>query len=338
MRAVVIQGKRQLSVVETGTPKVDGEKVLIKISDAGICGSDLHAWEHGGMVGLIMGHELAGTVVDSGALKDSLKIGDRVTALPANPCGQCDPCRSGKTHLCVNALAACPGLTAPGAYAEFFASRPDMVRKLPDTISNTEAAMIEPTAVALHALRLAGVRPGDKVLVTGGGIIGLLSASWARIAGASYIALSEVNPLRGANALKMGDVDEVFDARDPDLAKKMVSASGGGFDQVIECSSVAPAFKLAIQTLKACGRLMVVGVSYAPVPIPTMYFLLHELEAKGCFGYTPGEFDMCIALMGKKIIKTERFVSSTVGLDGVQEAFERLTAGDNPDVKIIVRP
>ena len=180
MLAVVIKGKRRLSVVETEAPRADGEKVIIKVSGVGICGSDLHAWDHGGMVGLIMGHELGGTVVDPGALKDSLKVGDRVTALPANPCGQCDPCKSGKPNLCVNMLAAAPGLTAPGAYAQFFASRPDMVRKLPDTVSDVEAALIEPTAVALHAIRLAGLKPGDKVLVTGGGIIGLLSAAWAR--------------------------------------------------------------------------------------------------------------------------------------------------------------
>lgn len=338
MKAVTIAGKKQLKVAETETPKADGSKVLVEVAKVGICGSDLHMWENGDRVGLIMGHEFCGKVVDPGALKDTLNVGDRVTVLPLNPCGECINCKHGKVNNCVNGLAASPGITAPGAYTEFFAARPDMVRKLPDTVSDDEATMIEPTAVALRAVHLGGVQPGDKVLVTGGGIIGLLCAAWARIAGASYIALTEANPKRAEKALEMGDVDEVFDAKDEELVKKLLTASKGGFDQALECAAVAPAVNTTIQSLKYGGKLVLVGVNYSPVPVSTLLIVLRELEVKGTIGYAPEEFDQSIELMAKKVIETERFISRTVGLDGVQDAFEQLTSGDNPDVKIIIQP
>ncbi len=338
MQAVSIEGKKQLKVVETETPKSDGNKVIVEVAKVGICGSDLHLWENGDRIGLIMGHEFCGKVVDPGALKDTLKPGDRVTVLPLNPCGKCVNCKQGKVNLCINGLAASPGLTAPGAYAQYYAARPDMVRALPDEVSDAEATMIEPTAVALRAVHHAGVKPGDKVLVTGGGIIGLLCAAWARIAGASYIALTEANPNRAKKALEMGDVDEVFDAKDEELAKKLIVASKGGFDKALECAAVAPAVNTAIKALKFEGKLIIVGVNYSPVPVSTLLTLLHELEVKGTIGYSPAEFDQTIELMAKKIIKTERFISKTVGLDEVQEAFEHLTSGETTDVKIVIQP
>lgn len=338
MQAVSIEGKKQLKVVETETPKSDGNKVIVEVAKVGICGSDLHLWENGDRIGLIMGHEFCGKVVDPGALKETLNIGDRVTVLPLNPCGKCVNCKHGKANTCINGLAASPGITAPGAYAQFYAARPDMVRALPDNVSDAEGTMIEPTAVALRAVHLAGVKPGDKVLVTGGGIIGLLCAAWARIAGASYIALSEANPNRAKKALEMGDVDEVFDATDKEVVKKLMVASKGGFDQALECAAVAPAVNTALQALKFEGKLILVGVNYSPVPVSTLLTVLHELEVKGTIGYAPEEFDQTIELMAKKVIKTERFISKTVGLDGVQGAFEQLTSGETSDVKIIIQP
>ena len=196
MQAVSIEGKKQLKVVETETPKSDGNKVIVEVAKVGICGSDLAFVGKRRPYRLIMGHEFCGKVVDPGALKDTLKPGDRVTVLPLNPCGKCVNCKQGKVNLCINGLAASPGLTAPGAYAQYYAARPDMVRALPDEVSDAEATMIEPTAVALRAVHHAGVKPGDKVLVTGWRNYWIFSVLWARIAGASYIALTEANPKR----------------------------------------------------------------------------------------------------------------------------------------------
>ncbi|HZK84995.1 MAG TPA: alcohol dehydrogenase catalytic domain-containing protein [Desulfosporosinus sp.] len=336
MRVVVLDGPKKLSVVEKPTPQADGKKVIIKISKVGICGSDLHMWEKGERVGLVMEHEFSGTVVDAGLLKDSLKVGDRVTALPLDPCLKCVSCLKGDINMCLNPVAS-PGIRADGAYAEFFACRPDMIRKLPDSISDDEATMLEPAAVTLRAVRNAGIKPGDKVLINGGGIIGLLSAAWARFAGASYIALTEANKTRGENAAKMADIDAYFDATDPEMLNKLLQGSGGGFDQAIDCTAVPSAINNAIMAMNRGGRIILAGVSYKPIPINTLVVVLREIEFKGTIAYSH-EFDKAMDIIGSKRLNTERFISGTIELDGAQAAFEKLTAGTYPDVKILIRP
>lgn len=337
MRAVQITGKNQLSVIETDKPQADGTKVVMKITDCGICGSDIHIWD-AGREGLILGHEFGAIVVDPGALKDTLKEGDRITALPGNPCGVCESCRNGFLNTCDHGFDAMTGITAPGAYCEYFAIRPDMVMKLPNNVSNEEGAMLEPTAVALHAVRKAGVKPGDKVFVAGAGIIGLLCAAWARIAGASYIALSETNGLRAEKAKDFGDIDDVFDATDEKLVENLKEKSKGGFDHAFECAAVAPAVSTVIQAVKPRGRVLLLGINYAPVPVMTVFAVRKEAEIMGSFGYSLPDFQMSIDLMSRKIIQTERFIDYRVGLDGVQEAFERLSSGTSSDVKILIQP
>lgn len=336
MRVVVLDGPRKLSVVEKPAPQADGNKVLIKISKVGICGSDLHMWDKGERVGLVMGHEFSGTVVDAGLLKDSLKFGDRVTALPLDPCLKCVSCLRGDINMCLNPLVS-PGIRADGAYAEYLACRPDMIRKLPDSISDDEATLLEPAAVTLHAVRNAGIKPGDKVLINGGGIIGLLSAVWARFAGASYIALTETNKTRGENAAKMTDIDDFFDATDPELLNKLLQGSGGGFDEAIDCTAVPSAIDNAIMAMNRGGRIILAGVSYSPIPINTLVVVLRELEFKGTIGYNH-EFDKAMNIIGSKRLNIERFISGTIELDDVQTAFERLTEGTYSQVKILIKP
>lgn len=336
MRVVVLEGPKKLSVVEKPTPQADGNKVIVKINKVGICGSDLHIWENGQRVGLVMGHEFSGTVVDAGLLKDSIKVGDRVTALPLDPCLKCVSCLKGNINMCLNPVAT-PGIRADGAYAEYLACRPDMIRKLPNSISDDEATMLEPAAVTLRAVRSAGIKPGDKVLINGGGVIGLLSAAWARFAGASYIALTEANKPRGENAAKMGDIDAYFDATDPELLQKLLQGSGGGFDQAIDCTAVPSAIDTAVKTMNRGGRIVLSGISYKPIPIDTLEAVRKELEFKGTIGYSH-EFDKAIKLIESKCFNVERFISGSIELDAIQATFERLTSGLYPDVKILVKP
>ncbi len=338
MKAIVIEGKRKLALVERDTPKADGQNVLMKIERVGICGSDIHFWENGDDKdkGLIMGHEFSGVVVDPGSRTD-LKAGDRVTALPMNNCQECFYCKNGQFNRCTNVFAASPGISAPGAYAEYFLARTDVVRKLPDNVSLEEAAMLEPAAVSLRAVLEAGVKPGDSVLVSGGGIIGLLAAAWAKYAGATYIAMTEANPLRGENAVTLGDVNEYFDARDEQLIPKLLKASGGGFDVCIDCAGLAASINTGIFALKKGGVLAQVGQNYTPQPVNILIMTIKEIKFLGMFAYVH-EFDRALNILAKGGINLKRFISGTVGLDGVQEAFERLSSGKYPDVKILIQP
>jgi len=338
MKAAKITGKRSLSVVDVPAPGPDEEKVIIRVKRSGICGSDIHIWEEGKREGLILGHELGGTVVDPGSRGD-LNPGECVTVIPLNPCGECSWCLNSGYHTCKYSLKrGIPGVTAPGSYAKYFAARPDMVRKLPNSVSDVEAAMIEPATVGLHAIGLANIKAGDKVLIIGGGIIGLLCAMWARICGASFIGMSEVNESRAANALEFGDVHALFDARDPKLTSVMIKAAKGLFDKAIDCSASSAGINAAADVLNHQGTLILVGISYSPVSLMTLPVCRKELRIIGDIGYSIPEFEHTIEMMSRGMIHTERFVDDTIGLDDVQKALERLSSSDSPDVKILIEP
>lgn len=339
MRAIALKGQKQMEVVEIEKPKADGKNVLVKINMVGICGSDLSFWAHGDQyAGLIMGHEFSGTVVDPGELQGELKAGDRVTAVPLDPCGTCDLCKNGYINMCATTWDKSPGLGSQGAYAEYISIRPDMIRKLPDTMSDTEAAMLEPAAVSFRAVKLAQVGIGDKVLITGAGIIGLLAAAWARLAGASYIAMMEVNSQRRENALKQGDVDEVFDGADPEVVAKMIKATNGGFNKFIDCAGVAPALNTGFMACVNNARVVLAGISLEPVPLATVLIVTHGLELMGAIAYTATEFELCIDLIARKKIDLARFVDAVMGFEDAQSAFETLKSGTSKDVKIILKP
>ena len=339
MKSVAIKAVKQFEIKEIEEPKSDGEKVIIDVKKAGICGSDIHYWDIGMPQGLVMGHEYSGVVTDPGRRED-LKKGDRVTALPISPCGECHACLTGNPQYCPQTWTYATGLSLdnPGAYAPKMAIRPDMVLKLPDEVSDEEGAMVEPTAVGLHAVHLADITIGDKVLVIGAGIIGLVSAMLAKKEGASYVAVSEPNEQRGRKAVKLGVADEWLDAKDPQMIENMVNKTQGGFDCVIECCGNAPAVTTSLTIVKPGGTVVLVGVSLDQITIPTVVAVMRELTVKGAIAYTKEEFKTCIDLIASKQIDVLKFVDDVVSLEEVQKSFERLTSGKDDAVKILVDP
>ena len=215
MKCVLLKDKRKFEVEEIEEPKKEENKVMIEITKSGICGSDIHYWENGEPQGLIMGHEFCGKVIYS-ADREDLKIGDRVTALPISPCGHCEACLTGNMQYCPQTWTYATGLSLenPGGLTSKINVRSDMVIKVPENISDEEVAMVEPTAVGLHAVHLGNIKVGSKVLIIGGGIIGLTCAMFAKTEGASYVAITEVNEQRGNKALKLQVADEFFKVSD----------------------------------------------------------------------------------------------------------------------------
>jgi 2-desacetyl-2-hydroxyethyl bacteriochlorophyllide A dehydrogenase len=340
LKAVKLVGKRDLIVADVNKPATDGVNVLIKIVNCGICGSDIHFWNEGvgaaGYQELILGHELDGIVEDAGSRKD-LKQGDRVTVIPMNPCGECPTCRKGLLNLCENTYKRPqPGQNGPGGYAEYILARPDMVRRLPESISDLEGAMIEPATVGLHAVKEAGVKRGDRVLIVGGGTIGLICAAWARIQGASFVAITEANEKRAAKAREMGDANEVFDAADKSLKSNVKKAAGGGVDVAIDASASDAGINSALGMLRPKGTLVLAGISFAPQSLLTLVATMKEIAIRPSYAYLPGDFDSAIDSMARGILKTERFISRIIGMSEVQETFERLDSRTSDDVKIVI--
>ncbi len=339
MRAVALKGKKEFELKEIDEPIVDNTNVIIKVLKAGICGSDLHYFEMGEPVGLVMGHEFCGEVIDPGNRSD-LKVGDRVTALPISPCGKCQACLSGNPQYCKSTWTEAVGLSLSnkGALTEKIKVRSDMVLKVPDNVTLEEAAMVEPTAVALHGIHLADVKVGSKVLVIGGGIIGLLSALFAKKEGASFVAISETNKERGKNALNLGVADKYYDATNENMLNEVMVDTNGGFDIVIECCGNANAVTSSLVTVRPGGVVVLVGVATGPINIPTVIAVMNELTVKGAIAYTKEEFKTCIDLINNKQIDVMKFVSDTVSYNDVQNAYERLTSGNDGAVKILVDP
>ncbi len=339
MKCVVINGVKSLEVKEIAEPvSVDG-KVVIEVKKAGICGSDIHNWDAGAPEGLVMGHEFSGVVLDPGSRTD-LKEGDRVTSLPISPCGECEACKSGNPQYCSETWAHALGLTLdnPGSMAQKLSYRPDMVRKLPDSVNDDEGAMVEPTAVSYHAVNLANIKEGAKVLVIGGGVIGLGCAMFAKKMGASFVAVSETNEKRGEKAVAIGVADKFLDAKDPEFVVKAMTESMGGFDVVLECVGIAPAINNGIFAVKPGGTIVLVGVSQKPEAIFTVMEVMKELKVFGAIAYTVEEFEKCIEMIANKEIDVLKFVDDIVSLEDTQKAFERLTSGNGTDIKILVDP
>ena len=342
MKAIALTGPRQLEIIETRTPEPDGQNVIIKVSVCGICGSDIHYWELGvgmdGMPGLIMGHEFSGSVIDTGC-RDDLSVGDRVTALPINPCGTCDTCTSGIANICLNGMKRPnPGNNSPGAYAEYIKIRPDMVRKLPDSVSDKAAAMVEPASVALHAVKKAMIQAGDRVLITGGGPIGILCAAWAKISGASYVAITEIDPFRIRFIADTKLTDDVFNAADAGLKRTLKKASCGGFDIAIETSASDAGLNTVVSALKPQGSIVLAGINFNPQPVNTLALTVKELKLYSAFAYIPFEFDITLDYIAKNRLPVESLVTGSIAREAVQDTFERLSSGQSNDIKIVIEP
>lgn len=338
MKCVALKGVKEFEIKEIEEPKKENGKVMIEITKSGICGSDIHNFDMGNPIGVVMGHEFCGTVIDPGD-RDDLNIGDRVTALPISPCGHCSACLSGNSQYCLETWNQAIGLSVnnPGGLTKKINVRSDMVIKVPTNITDEEVAMVEPTAVSLHAIHLADIKVGDKVLIIGGGIIGLTAAMFAKLEGASFVAISEVNDKRGEKAVELKVADKYYKA-DQNIVKNLLADANEGFDVVIDCCGNSIAVSTALMAVKPGSTIILVGVSPTPITIPTVVGVLREINMKGAIAYTKDEFKTCIDLMSNKQIDILKFLSKTIGFEDVQKAYEELSSGSSDLIKVLVDP
>ncbi|MET1038314.1 MAG: alcohol dehydrogenase catalytic domain-containing protein, partial [Aeromicrobium sp.] len=248
MKAAVFHAHHDIRIEEVADPGSPGPgEVLLRPSWCGICGTDLHEYAEGPIVipakphplnqsvlPQILGHEFSAEVLEVGSAVTHLRAGQRVSVMPLLFCGECYYCRRGLAHLCVS--MACVGLSYGwGGIAELAVVPASHCTVLPDGVTDLQGALVEPAAVAAYGVDVAGVRPGDRVLITGAGPIGALAALYASAAGAEVI-ISEVNPVRAALAASL-DVGEVVNPADTDVVALVRERTEGiGVDAVIECS------------------------------------------------------------------------------------------------------
>lgn len=327
MRAIVIHAARDLRIEERETPPVGPGEVRITMAAGGVCGSDLHYYNHGGFATvrlrepMILGHEVSGVVAELGAGVEGLAVGDLVAISPSRPCGRCRYCVEGMRNHCLNMRfygSAMPMPHIQGAFREELVADATQCVKA-DGLTPGEAAMAEPLSVCLHATRRAGEMIGKRVLVTGCGPIGALAILAARRAGAADIVATDI----ADNALKMAaavGADRTINvATEPD-ALAAYGADKGTFDILVECSGAAPALVAAIPVLRPRGIIVQVG-NGGDMTLPVAMMSAKELELRGSFRFHE-EFPTAVRMMQSGLIDVKPLITHTVPLAEAERAFQ----------------
>ena len=294
MIGAVLYGAKDIRLESRPRPALQPGMVLLHNRRVGICGSDLHYYEHGYCAAFVpdrpfvLGHELSAEIAAAADDVDTLQIGDRVTVNPARSCAFCDYCKSGRPNLCRHIIMLGSASTTPptdGAFAEFVSVRADQCHLLPQGMDDGLGAMIEPFAVALHAVKRAGLVSGRRVLVAGGGAIGLLVAMTARAFGATPVAVSDIVPARRAKALEVG-ADVALDPSAKDLQEQVRELTGDGFDVFFEASGARPALRQAFDLVRPGGTIVQIGtLGTDDIPIPANQIMVREINFIGSMRY-----------------------------------------------------
>ncbi|MET7991888.1 alcohol dehydrogenase catalytic domain-containing protein [Amycolatopsis sp. NPDC005232] len=326
-RRVAYGGARALVVERTETEPPAPGHVRVDVAYTGICGTDLHIF-HGDMdgrvpPGAVIGHEMSGRVAEVGAGVAGWRPGDPVTVLPLRWCGDCPACRAGHTHVCHRLVFL--GIDASGALQNSWTVPADTLVPLPRDLRLDHAALVEPTAVAVHDVRRAQLRQGEHALVVGGGPIGVLIALVARRAGASVV-LAEPAAYRRSVAEDLG-----FTALDPvadDFAGTLGQWTGGaGAAVAFEVSGAAAGVATAVDALATRGRLVQVAIHPVAREVDLHRFFWRELTLLGARLYEREDFTAAVDLLTEGVIPAERLISRIEPLERVTEAFTALESG-----------
>ncbi|HRU06662.1 MAG TPA: alcohol dehydrogenase catalytic domain-containing protein [Candidatus Brocadiia bacterium] len=322
MKAVVYLGKNRLAVQDTPVPEIGEEEALVKVMCAGICGTDLHI--HAGKhprakPPLIMGHEFSGVVAAINTRRrPELAVGARVVGEPLIECGQCAACRSGFGHVCQK--LGLYGIDRDGAFAEYVKLPVDTLWPFPDNLSFEEAAMIEPLAMAVHAVRMSPLQVGDAVFVQGAGPIGLLAALVARQAGAGSVTISEREPFRLALAREYG-LDAVDACQEDAAAAAMARTRGRGADVVFEAAGAPATIWESPKLCRPRATIMQVSMPKDPIPCDIVGITFRELTIKGVRVYAAYDFERAIALAGGGAVDLSKMMTPPLKLDDAEKAF-----------------
>ncbi|GLI10498.1 (R,R)-butanediol dehydrogenase [Paenibacillus tyrfis] len=348
MKALRWHGVKDLRLETITEPQAPQGKVKIRVEWCGICGSDLHEYVAGPIfipestahpltkekAPIVMGHEFSGQVVEIGEGVASVKVGDRVVVEPVFACGTCPSCKQSKYNLCekMGFLGLAGG---GGGFSEYVAVDEHMVHKIPDSVSYEQGALVEPSAVALYAVRSSQLKVGDKAVVFGTGPIGLLVIEALKASGASEIYAVELSPERKRKAEELGAI--VIDPKEYDVVQEIHKRTGGGADIAFEVTGVPPVLTQAIESTKVAGQIMIVSIFEREAPIRPNHLVMKERSMTGIIGYR-NVFPAVIRLMEQGFFPAEKLVTKRIKLDeAVEHGFEALLKEKN-QVKILVTP
>jgi threonine dehydrogenase-like Zn-dependent dehydrogenase len=318
MQALVWHGGRNLAVEDLPEPEPRAGEVVLDVGLAGICGSDLHPFKghHGPRrPPLVLGHEVVGTVPD---------LPGRYSVFPLTVCGQCEQCLGGRENLCERRQLL--GLHRPGVFADRVAVPRDALLEVPEDVTDSLAALVEPLAVCVSALAPAEVGPGRRVLVVGCGPIGLLSVHLAAERGAEVLAVEPVEARR-RRAATLGAARVLTDGAE---------AEGFGADFAVDAVGAEATWRAAVAGTRTGGEIVIVGLAQSDGGMPVAELVRRSLRVRGHFAYTRAEFAEALAILAEGGLATDWL--EIMPLDEGLAAFSRLADAPDEIAKILLRP
>ena len=336
MPAAVYEGRGRLAVRELPVPPVGPDEVLVEVSHCGICGTDLHlVLEERARPGSVLGHEWSGTVAARGARVEGWEVGAPVVATPLLGCGECRACRRGRPSVCLR-RAPPDYLAFRGAFTRYVTVAASRLASLPPGLSTRAAALTEPTAIALHAVALGAAGPGDRVLVSGAGPVGLLVTAVLRAQGVDDVTVVEPSAVRRARALAVGAAAAVPPS---ELAvPRMGLPVDDPFTVVLECSGNAAGAAAALDQLDFAGTLVFVGTGHDPTPVNHNRVIILELTLVGAYNYGADGFGTALALLAGGRLPLDALIEpGDIPLNALAATMQALARAEIAG-KVLVRP
>jgi L-idonate 5-dehydrogenase len=341
MEALVIHAPGDLRVETFPTAELGPGQLRVRVRCGGICGSDLHYYQHGGFgtvriqEPMVLGHEVSGVIDAVGEGVVGFVAGERIAVSPSRPCGVCRYCQEGLQNHCLDMRYYGSAMRNPhvqGAFRQEIVVETHQAHKLTDNVSDGEGAMAEPLSVALHAVRRAGPLVGKKVLVTGCGPIGALLIIAARRAGAAHIVATDVSQHTLGKALKVG-ADEVINVAEEPEGLKRFTADKGSFDVLFEASGNERALRGALDALRPRGIILQVGLG-GDMSLPINMIVAKEFDLRGAFRFHE-EFAMAVNFLNKGLIDVKPLISATLSYRDSARAFA-LAADRSQAMKVLL--
>jgi len=341
MHAALITGKGRVELREFDEPTPAAEGAVVDILFCGICGTDIHAFQTGNPYNpAICGHEWVGNISALDAVTSRLSEGDRVVVAVPPPCGDCSPCRAGQTNVCRTVLGVATGRDpmAPihGGFAPRIAVGVNRLVGADSRLSDEEAAQVEPSTVAFHAVRKSGLRLGDIAVVQGAGPIGLVTMQWVRAAGAGEIIVVEPNEARRQLAADLGATVTTT----PDEVADIVAdrTRGRGADIVYECVGRPQTIQSAVDLARRGGAMCLIGLADSDATIIPHTWLVKEINLTAALAYSHEEFEMTMGMIGDGRVAVAPMHSCTSSLEGLSDALADLGSGSSQQTKVLVNP
>ncbi|MEM2871450.1 MAG: alcohol dehydrogenase catalytic domain-containing protein [Candidatus Caldarchaeum sp.] len=343
MRAAVFYGPGDVRVEDVERPAAGRGEVVVKNTVTLTCGTDLKMYARGHPYAkppMVMGHEFAGVVYEVGEDVSWVKPGDRVVAANSAPCGRCVYCRLARFNLCENLDEAILGFSVDGAYAEYVKLPSRIVSfnlyKIPERVEPEEAAVLEPLACVVRGQRLAGVQPGDNVVVVGSGPIGLMHMLLAKLTGAGRVLVVDVNWSRLRFAEMLG-ADVIVNSAEQDAWKAVVDETGGvGADLVIEAVGLPETWEQTQRLVRKGGTVLLFGGPPKGTKFAADTYTLHygELRVQGSFHHTPQDVYTTLRLIESGRLPLKKLITNRAKLGDITAVFEALKQGTEIKVAI----